>query len=184
MFEKKNRNNCKEGGRVLRADVCLLLLVLLLASGSFVWFAVRRPDGRSVRISCDGRRITSAPLSQKAEGNTGTLRYCLIVCGEDVSCRWYETRPDLTSVVPEGSGYNLLVISESRVFMESADCRDQICVHHRPITGGGESIICLPHKLVVEIVGGTDSDISDGIVRADDTNTGRKEGRRSHEADG
>ena len=57
--------------------------------------------------------------------------------------------------VPEGVSYNLLAVSAESVSMDAADCRDQICVHHIPITGSGESIICLPHKLAVEIVGGT-----------------------------
>ena len=38
--------------------------------------------------------------------------------------------------------------------MEAADCRDQICVRHRAVSAVGESIICLPHKLVVEITTG------------------------------
>ena len=38
---------------------------------------------------------------------------------------------------------NRLVISGGSAVMEWADCPDQICVDHRPVSSGGESIICL-----------------------------------------
>lgn len=48
-------------------------------------------------------------------------------------------------------GYNILVISKDGVYIREADCPDRLCVKHRKISKGGESIICLPHKLVVQI---------------------------------
>jgi hypothetical protein len=49
------------------------------------------------------------------------------------------------------NGENLLVIKDKTADVISASCPDGICVHHRPIQNGGESIICLPNKVVVEI---------------------------------
>lgn len=54
-------------------------------------------------------------------------------------------------------GWNLLAVSKEEVSMLAADCPDQICVRHRPISRGGEGIICLPHKLAVEIWGEEES---------------------------
>ena len=48
-------------------------------------------------------------------------------------------------------GENLLVIKDKKADVTSASCPDGICVHHRPIQNGGESIICLPNKVVVEV---------------------------------
>ncbi|MCM1154598.1 MAG: NusG domain II-containing protein [Roseburia sp.] len=48
--------------------------------------------------------------------------------------------------------YNILVCREGEVSVIAADCPDQICVHHTPVSKAGENIICLPHKVVVEIV--------------------------------
>lgn len=159
MFGSKREINRIDGRGIRRADICLMAVFLLLALGCFLWLAAGRKEGQVLRISHDGQALTEMPLSrmhtQKTAEDNGTARYCLILCGEGVSCEWYETRPDLASAVPEGCSYNLLVVSGSDVFMEAADCRDQICVHHIPITGSGESIICLPHKLVVEIRGGS-----------------------------
>ena len=64
----------------------------------------------------------------------------------------------------EEKGYNTFVISEGKVDMLEADCRDGICVDHTPISLDGETIICLPHKVVIEIEGGEASAI-DGATK-------------------
>ena len=47
--------------------------------------------------------------------------------------------------------YNLLLISNGQVSVSDADCPDGLCVRQRAIMRNGESIICLPHKLVIQI---------------------------------
>ena len=56
-------------------------------------------------------------------------------------------------------GYNKVVIENGSVHMADADCPDQYCVQHAAIHAGHETIICLPHELVVEITGGEVSDV-------------------------
>ncbi len=46
---------------------------------------------------------------------------------------------------------NTLVIKDGMADMIFADCPDQICVKHEPISNVGETIICLPNKVVVTI---------------------------------
>lgn len=53
--------------------------------------------------------------------------------------------------IQTSKGYNLLQIQDGVVSIEEADCKDQICVEHVDIQRKGETIVCLPHKLVVEI---------------------------------
>lgn len=50
-------------------------------------------------------------------------------------------------------GYNRLIIKEGVAFMDSADCPDKYCVEHKPISEANETIVCLPHRVVVEIEG-------------------------------
>lgn len=169
----------------------LLLICLLTAAVFAVWFAAGRREGETLRLTCDGEVIAQSSLrslerGEKEDAVSGKVRYCLLLYTEkSVSCTWYEVRPDLAATVPEGSSYNLLAVSESGVSMEAADCPDQICVHHISIRSGGESIICLPHKLAVEILGGTEEEILDEMAKAESV---RKklwnEGRHGHEADG
>ena len=64
----------------------------------------------------------------------------------------------------EIGGTNRLVIEDGTARMEWADCPDQICVNHRPVSSGGESIICLPNKVVVSVVSSKESSL-DGIAQ-------------------
>ncbi len=49
------------------------------------------------------------------------------------------------------NGTNELVIRNHEADMVAADCPDQICVNQRPAGKNGETIVCLPNKIVVEI---------------------------------
>ena len=61
---------------------------------------------------------------------------------------------------------NICVIENGTVYMKSAYCPDQICVKTKPIHNRAASIICLPNKVSVEIVGGSaDTEEPDAIVR-------------------
>lgn len=48
-------------------------------------------------------------------------------------------------------GVNTVEILGGECFVSFADCRDGICVSRGKISKIGESIVCLPHKLIVEI---------------------------------
>lgn len=48
-------------------------------------------------------------------------------------------------------GYNLLVIKDGKARVLDADCPDKICVDKGAISKNDESIICLPHNVVVTI---------------------------------
>lgn len=62
-------------------------------------------------------------------------------------------------------GYNLIEIGDEQVRVIEADCPDKIDVKQGYISKIGETIVCLPNKLVVEIKGiENDSDL-DIIVR-------------------
>lgn len=60
-------------------------------------------------------------------------------------------------------GSNLLVIEDGAAYMESATCPDKICVHHTKISHSGESIVCLPNKVVVTVTGNPDSGSVDAV---------------------
>ncbi len=61
-------------------------------------------------------------------------------------------------------GFNIFEIEDGKADMIEADCRDGICVDHKSINLNGETIVCLPHKVVIEIVGGEES-LVDGAAR-------------------
>lgn len=53
--------------------------------------------------------------------------------------------------VDDGEYSNIITIKNREVYMKSSDCPDQICFKQGKIKKQGESIICLPHKLVIRI---------------------------------
>lgn len=50
-------------------------------------------------------------------------------------------------------GINVLVIKDGRADVTEADCPDKICVNAPKILRAGETITCLPHRLVVTVEG-------------------------------
>ncbi|MBS5216414.1 MAG: NusG domain II-containing protein [Clostridiales bacterium] len=55
-------------------------------------------------------------------------------------------------------GKNILRIRDGSADMIYADCPDQLCVNQKEIDKVGETIVCLPHKIVVEVEGEKQSD--------------------------
>ena len=49
-------------------------------------------------------------------------------------------------------GYNDIVIEDGYADCVDADCRDGVCVDHKPVNMKGETIVCLPHKVIIKIV--------------------------------
>ena len=56
-------------------------------------------------------------------------------------------------------GTNILQIKNGKADMTEADCPDQLCVNQRAISRQGESIICLPHKVVVVVESSESSEL-------------------------
>ncbi len=46
---------------------------------------------------------------------------------------------------------NTLIIKNGNAYMKCADCKNQICVLTGKISNVGESIVCLPNKVIAEI---------------------------------
>ena len=120
-----------------RGDVWLLAAVLLTGLLLLAGFALLGGKGDRAVITRDGE-----------------------VYGE------YALSADQTVEIagPDGQVTNRLVIEKGQVRMEWADCPDQICVKHSPVSRGGQSIVCLPNRVTVEIRSDKGNEI-DGVAR-------------------
>ena len=56
-------------------------------------------------------------------------------------------------------GVNTMEIKDGSVRMIEAVCPDLYCVQHEPVYANGEKIICLPGTIILEIVGGEESEL-------------------------
>ncbi len=55
-------------------------------------------------------------------------------------------------------GYNKISIDGKRVKMIEAGCTDSLCLKEKEISRPFESIVCLPHRLIVYLSGETELD--------------------------
>ena len=102
--------------------IAVLLLIVTLAGAAFFFL---RGEGDSVTVSVDGKHYGTYPL-----------------------------HTDLTLSIRTGAGdtqENLLVIRDGHAYVESATCPDGSCAAHKPISREGESIVCLPHRVVITV---------------------------------
>ena len=109
-------------GRKTKNDVILIAALLLLVVLAATLLFVFRRTGDTVVVSVDGQLFGEYSLSEDREVE-----------------------------IKNGEGYNLLVIEGGRAYVKLASCPDGICSSHRPVRNDGESIICLPNRVVIEI---------------------------------
>ncbi|MCR5417421.1 MAG: NusG domain II-containing protein [Lachnospiraceae bacterium] len=115
-----------------RRSLALLLLVaavllVALISGIFLFrgknaASALPADQLVVIIEAEGKQLYALPLSE-----------------------------DITIPVITKKGTNEVKVEAGRVSVTEADCKNQVCVNTKPISAPGESIICLPHRVVVSV---------------------------------
>ena len=131
--------------RRYRNDILLIAALLLLSSLIFAVRTCREDTGKYAVVEINGEVVDVFSLSEKTD-KTYRLTEDPTGTGEDGKS-------------PEGSegsaSWNRISIEDGWVSVSAASCPDQICVHHKPVSKTGETIVCLPHKFVVTITDGT-----------------------------
>lgn len=90
----------------------------------------------------------------------GYLYFCrhtgneIVVLVEGKETQRYALDEDRTVTIHgKDGGTNVMVIENGTVHLSDADCPDLLCVRQGEISYTGESIVCLPNQVVVEISG-------------------------------
>lgn len=60
-----------------------------------------------------------------------------------------------------GGGSNLLVIEDGKAYISEATCPDKVCIGMGKISRRGESVVCLPNQVVIEVVSGSEKETDD-----------------------
>ena len=76
----------------------------------------------------------------------------------------YSLEVDNRIPIEDDKGTNLLVIESGKAHMEEASCPDHLCIIQGEISKVGETIVCLPNKVVVTVISGSKSDV-DTVVK-------------------
>ena len=108
--------------RKRKNDVILIAALTLTFALIGACLLLLGKQGDTVTVTVDGKLYGEYPLARDTE----------------------------VEILSEG-GHNLLVIRDGAALVEDASCPDGICAAHRPISRNGESIICLPNKVVISV---------------------------------
>ena len=130
--------NMKQNKSVVRNDIILILCLLLFAAIGMFYLFVLREQGNTVKVTVDGKTYGTYSLSKNIT--------------EDI----YSGK--------NNEHLNRLIIEDGKAYMETATCPDGICVEHAPIFRNGESIVCLPQRVVISIITHNDTENPDVII--------------------
>lgn len=146
-----------------KADIRLFVVILATSFLILLFFRLHRTQGGYAEISYDGMVLMQLPLSQ-SEGKCYLLKepqMDLVEIRKEEGTEWTEAI-QLIEERKTGS-YNIFLCQGGEIRMLESNCPDQDCVSHRAIFATGEAIICLPHKVVIEIIDGKGPEL-DGVV--------------------
>lgn len=113
-----------------KSDLILAGIVVIIALACFGVYQMTREEGASVIVTIDGNEY-------------GT----------------YSLEKDTVIEIESDSGTNELVIENHKAKMEDASCPDQLCVHQNAIDKTGQTIVCLPNKVVVTVENGEEDEV-------------------------
>ncbi|NLM18773.1 MAG: NusG domain II-containing protein [Clostridiaceae bacterium] len=111
--------------KLKRNDIILIISLFIIAAVSFFFIQSMKKVGGTVLVLKNNQEIYKLPLN----GN-------------------------IKKRIEFDNQYNQLVIQDNKAWIESANCSHQVCVKHPKIQYSGETIVCLPHHLVITITDG------------------------------
>ena len=136
-MKKSEKENFSKKNKI-RNDVILVTVILVIAVAGLLFINGTKVEGSKVIVKIDGVETQSYSLSENTEFKIQTGK--------------------------NNENINVVVIENGKVRVTEADCPDGICIDYRPISYVGQTIVCLPHKVVVEIVGESDNTGLDAAV--------------------
>ena len=112
-----------------KGDFLIIGIVALLVVTSFLLVFLPKNEGNAVTVTVAGKTVLITSLDR-----------------------------DFEQEITTEFGTNTLVIKDGYADIISADCRGNDCVHQAKISKNGEIIVCLPHKMVVQITSYNESE--------------------------
>ena len=116
-----------------RKDLFLILGILIGAGLLAGAFALAKKPGAYVRVEQNGKLLAVWKLEEDRR-------------------EVFPSESGETEKTEDEEAGNVLVIENGAVHMESASCPDKLCVKQGTKSKVGETIVCLPHKLVVTVI--------------------------------
>ena len=133
----------------------LAAVILLAAAAAVLCLVLLRPGNTpaGVKILVDGEKLTGTAAPETGDD----LQVILTLDGEEIA-RFPFGEAHRIRILQDNGYENNLVLTGESVYMESANCEGQDCVHMEPVTRDNLEtrvmsgmIICLPHRFSVEV---------------------------------
>ena len=131
-----NQSANNEKKRLRRNDIIFIAALLAVIAIAGACLYLFHGEGDTVTVAVDGKTIATYPLNVDRT--------------EDIHTN--------------GDGLNRLIIKDGKAWVETASCPDGICAAHKPIHREGESIVCLPNKVVITVHTAQTTDEPDIVV--------------------
>lgn len=108
-----------------KADIVLFFCLLLMGLGLSAWSLTSGGSGQQVIVTVNGQHY-------------GT----------------YSLFENQTIEIQQNHHLNKITIKDGTAQMTYSDCHNQVCVKDGSVSMANQSIVCLPNKVMVEIIGG------------------------------
>ena len=119
----------------LKNDVILILSIVLVSLILVLYLSFFKPNGNKIKVTVNGDLYKTYSLSE-----------------------------DIREDIITDKNSNTLVIKDGKAEIVSATCPDGICQKHYPISREGESIVCLPNRVVITVFSEGSSDAPDIVA--------------------
>ncbi len=109
-----------------KRDIILIIVLLLVGIVTLIiWHFLYNETGNKVTVEQRGEEIGTFPLNKDT----------------DIPIEY------------KGEEVNYLVIEDGYCYMKEAECPDHLCIKQGKIDKVGQTIVCMPNRVVVTVVG-------------------------------
>lgn len=133
---KENNETSRSGNKKKELLVFAIIIIVIVIVAVFI-YGPQRDRGSEVVITIDGEEYGRYPLNKNVE----------------------------IPIKVDGKTTNHLIIQDGTADMISAECPDQTCVNMKEISLDGETIVCLPNKVVIEVESDTNTSGLDAMAQ-------------------
>ena len=104
--------------------------------------------------------ISLMPLGLIIPSNTYGEPRKVIISVDGTEYKTFELKEETDEKIriEENGGVNEIYVKGEKVYMHDTNCKDRICIRQGKISKIGESIVCLPNGVFIEIKGEKESE--------------------------
>ena len=96
--------------------------------------------------------LAAVLLFMNLSGDQSARRMIITVDGVEYKDIVLTGNTNMQFTVETPYGYNEVIITNGVVEVVDADCKSQVCVDTKPASKINDKIVCLPHRMIIEIV--------------------------------